>query len=292
MRRATVGLFVLLLLGAGCGKKGARESFTGVLEGKSVHVPAMVGGKLERIFVEVGDEVSVGDTLALLDTTDLSLQRRSILAGMEALNAQRQMARTQIQRARFNLDYARQRYRRLKKLFYQQAAPQQRLDDAENQLRSVESAYRTAKQQLAQIEAKQKELLAQMKILEKKLHDAWILAPVGGMVTTRYFEAGEAVPPYQPVVEIIHLREMEMKIYLPEEMLSRVKVGQSVRIKVDGRKKPFTGKIIWISPKAEFTPKTILTPETRVTLVYAAKLRVANPQGVLKHGMPAEAWLE
>ena len=66
------------------------------------------------------------------------------------------------------------------------------------------------------------------------------------------------------------------------------KNNQEVNIRIDGRKEILPGKVSWISPKAEFTPKTILTPETRSSLVYAVKIIVPNPHGVLKHGMPVE----
>ncbi|HHM24486.1 MAG TPA: efflux RND transporter periplasmic adaptor subunit [Bacteroidetes bacterium] len=290
--RKILAIALTALLLAGCGKKGKKQVFTGVLEGKSLHVPAMVGGKIESLYVEIGDEVQKGDTLALLDTTDLVLQRDRARAALEALRAERAVLRTQVRLAKSNLGYAQERYERVKRLFEQQAAPQQRLDDAKNQLATVEAAYRSTQQRLRQLDAREKELGAQLKLIDKKLADAWIIAPAAGVVATRYFEEGEAVPPMQPVAELIYLREMEMKIYLPEEMLSQVKVGQPVKVKVDGREEPFPAKIVWISPRAEFTPKTIMTPETRVTLVYAAKLRLANPEGVLKHGMPAEAWLE
>ncbi|MSR82421.1 MAG: hypothetical protein EXS58_05775 [Candidatus Latescibacteria bacterium] len=96
------------------------------------------------------------------------------------------------------------------------------------------------------LEAKDKQLLIQLELIRKKEADAVILAPVGGMVASRYFEPGEAVLP---------------------------------------------GQVIWVSERAEFTPKTILTPETRAALVYAVKVLVANPEGVLKHGMPVEVEL-
>jgi len=285
-------LAVLSLVLLGCGGRGEQASYTGVLEGRSVRVPALVGGRITAVKVDVGDVVQTGDTLAVLDTVELDLQRQQLAAGLEELAVQREIAATQLQTAKNNLEYARQRFERVKKLFQQQAAPQQRLDDAQNQLRTVEAAYQSARQRMRQVTAKEKQLRAQLALMDQKIKDAVVVSPLNATVASRYFEPGEAVAPFQPVVELIHLQEMDLKIYIPEEKLAKIKIGQKVKVQVDGHQQAFTGKIVWISPKAEFTPKTIMTPETRVALVYAVKVRVKNPEGVLKHGMPAEAWLE
>ena len=92
--------------------------------------------------------------------------------------------------------------------------------------------------------------------------------------------------PLSPVVEIIDIRTIETKIYISETQLSQVKYGQNVRVIIDGLEKNMTGQVSWISPKSEFTPKSILTPETRTSLVYAVKISIDNPEGLLKHGMP------
>jgi HlyD family secretion protein len=81
---------------------------------------------------------------------------------------------------------------------------------------------------------------------------------------------------------------MEVRIYVPLKKLAELKIGQTVSVKVDGLSQTLAGKISWIAAEAEFTPKTILTAETRTTLVYAVKVKIANTQGVLKIGMPVE----
>jgi len=92
-------------------------------------------------------------------------------------------------------------------------------------------------------------------------------------------------------VEIINLDEVWVKIYVSETMLPEIKVGQKVVVRPDGSSKKLEGKISWISPKAEFTPKTILTPETRTSLVYAVKILIPNQDKILKQGMPVEIHL-
>ena len=126
-----------------------------------------------------------------------------------------------------------------------------------------------------------------MKVTTKQMRDAFIVSPEHGAVIIKYTEKGELVTIGSPLFEIANLTEMWTKIYLSETDVHRVKLGQKVQLKVDGLpEKSFDATVTWISDKSEFTPKTILTEETRTTLVYAAKVKAKNPDGVLKIGMP------
>jgi HlyD family secretion protein len=285
----TAILFALLILG--CSSKSHRDIYTSVLEGKSIHVPALTGGQIVAIFVDAGQEVAAGDSLAVIDTTDLVLQRQQAQATREELIVQEDIYRTNLDRARADLDYFQKKYERVKSLYEKQATPEQNLDDLENQLQQVQSAYKAAQDQIQILQAQRKQLEAQLGSIRKKIADAVIVAPTDGLVASRYYEKGEAIPALQPILELLHISELDAKIYIPEEMLSQVKPGQPVSIRVDGLAEDLPGRVSWISPKAEFTPKTILTPETRTSLVYAVKVTVPNPKRVLKHGMPVEVIL-
>jgi len=283
--------FGLIFILTGCSKEKKENVYTGILDGISLQVPALTGGKILKLFVETGHEVSPGDTLAILDTTELILNRDEIKAGLKELDVRMAVLKTNIRRTKSDMEYVREKYQRLKELVKTQAMPQQKLDDLSNQLQRAESAYQTAVQNRQLLTAKKEQLMAKLKIIQKKITDAVVTAPDSGIVFSKYFEEGEAVPPLSPIVEIVNIKRLNVKIYISEKMLSRVKYGESVRIRVDGLNKEFAGKVSWVSPKAEFTPKSILTPETRTSLVYAVKINVKNPEGILKDGMPVEVVL-
>jgi HlyD family secretion protein len=282
-------LFQLLILG--CGSNSKSSTYTGVLEGKSVQVPALTGGKIVELLVDTGEEVKGGAVLAVIDTTELVLQHKQLSATLEELAVQKEIAETNLKRSKGDLEYVQQREERMKMLYESQAMPKQNLDDLRNEMQRAQSAHEAARQQVRSLDARKKQLEAQVGTVEKKISDAVITAPVEGLVSTLYYEVGEAVPPMQPVLELIHVSELEVKIYIPEKELPNVKHGQEVKIRVDGVKEELPGRVSWVSPKAEFTPKTILTPETRTSLVYAVKVTITNPKRILKHGMPVEVIL-
>jgi len=280
---------VLLLAGllfSGCAADADEGVFTGILEGTVVQVPALTGGRITRILVDTGEQVRKDQVLAIIDSSELHLQTVQLKAAMLEIEAQRKLTDTSVKRSKNELQYVRTRYKRVKDLVAKNSAPQQNLDDAANRLQNAEAAFQGARQQLFVLQAKQKQLEAKLALVSKHINDTVIKAPMQGIVSSRYFEEGEAVPPMGQLLEIIKPDPVETKIYIPETRLGIVKVGQTVHVEIDGSDRSFEGRIIWISAEAEFTPKNILTEDTRTSLVYAVKIRISNPDGVLKHGMP------
>lgn len=153
----------------------------------------------------------------------------------------------------------------------------------------------------AQIQA-QNVLLAEMQVksaqdmvelLQTQIDDAKITAPTAGIVTTKVVEIGEIVSPGMPIVVITNLDTVYLTIFVSETKLGRVKLGQAAKVGVDSfPERIFTGKVTYISPEAEFTPKNIQTKEERVKLVYGVKIKLENPEKSLKPGMPADAVLK
>ncbi len=282
------GLVFLLMFAACSGGQKQQKIFTGVVEGTMVQVPALTGGKIINLYVNTGDTVQAGKNLAQLDTADLHFQRQKLEGALDEIRIQEQMAVTQLKRAENDLKYVQEKYQRFTELLKSESVPRQTVDDLANRLQAARSAYQTAQQHTGSIAARKKQMLAQYRQVIKKISDAAITAPLSGTVSQKFYEAGEAVPPMTPLLELIDLREVWVKIYLSEKMLPHIKIGQQVEVQPDGLDRSLSGKIGWISPKAEFTPKTILTPETRTSLVYAVKILIPNPNGILKHGMPVE----
>lgn len=283
--------FLLLLQLPNCTNKPKNKIYTGIIEGKTIQIPALTGGKISRLFVEEGQPVSGGDTLAVIDTTELALEHRQLTAVLEEIIIQKEIGQTKENQAKIDRNYTEQEYERMKTLYDGNVSSKQNLDHLNNQLQQASSSFEIARQQTQSISAKQKQVLAQLDLLRKKMDDATIVAPVNGLITSRYYEMGEAIPPLQPLFELIRNDRMEVKIYISEDQLTTVSPGQEVRIRADGLGNELSGHISWISPKAEFTPKMILTPDTRTSLVYGVTISVDNINNVLKHGMPVEVLL-
>ena len=133
---------------------------------------------------------------------------------------------------------------------------------------------------------------AQANLIKKQIVDSYIIAPVAGTITYKPVEEGELIGTGSIVVRISRLERMELMIYVPESQLPNVALNGTAEVKVDAFKgKSFSGRVVFISSVAEFTPKNIQTKEERTKLVFGVKIKVANPDGSLKAGLPADVTL-
>jgi len=152
------------------------------------------------------------------------------------------------------------------------------------QIQGAEAQQRTVGQDVASIDAQ----LAQIR---QRLEKSRITSPVSGTVLASYAKRGELVQPGQPLYKIANLDSMILRAYVTETQLARVKLGEAAQVVIDAggsTHRTLPGTVSWVSSEAEFTPTPIQTRDERKDLVYAVKIRVPNPSGVVKIGMPAD----
>jgi HlyD family secretion protein len=192
---------------------------------------------------------------------------------------------------------AQERYELLKEGFREEA-----IQTAKARLAEGKAMLRQAKSNLKKIEAAEKDVdaaRAQVKAAQASLELAGtqlkytqLRAPSKGIITSRNVEPGEVVLPGRQVLSVSDLSTVDLKIFVNETEIGKVKPGQKVEVKVDSfPQKIFQGMVSFISPEGEFTPKIIQTHKERVKLVYLVKVSIPNPDLELKSGMPADAWL-
>jgi HlyD family secretion protein len=282
--------FILLLA---CGNDYQHQFVaSGIIEGTTVKVPAQTGGLLLAVNVGEGEDVRFGQVVAVVDTEKLVYQLQQIESGLQEAALQRRINVNLLEKAKLDFQHIETKYSRFKELYEKNSASQQTIDDLKNAYDLTATQLENAQQNLKIVEAKQSSLEAQAKLLKRQIADATITAPSAGTVSVKYFEAGEMAPLGAPVVEIIDLQKMWTKVYVSELLLPKIKIGQPAKIRIDGSEQTLSGNVSWVSPRAEFTPKNILTEESRTSLVYAVKVEVENPERILKHGMPVEIALD
>ena len=147
-------------------------------------------------------------------------------------------------------------------------------------------------EEVAVAEAQVAQAQAAAGLVRTQIEMMTLRSPIDGIVTSRSIRAGESALPGATLLTIANLDEVELTIYIPEDELGRVYLGQKVGVEVDsfpGR--VFTGTVSYIAQQAEFTPKNVQTEKERVSMVFAVKVRLPNPEHLLKPGMPADAML-
>ncbi len=171
---------------------------------------------------------------------------------------------------------------------------QQRYDAAYARLLSLQTgayspAVIAAKDALTQAQAALKAAQANLDLLDAQLAKLEIRAPMDGVILTRVIEPGEFVQPGAAAVTMADLSSLTITVYVPENLYGQISLGQSAEVRVDSFPGlTFTATVVQISDQAEFTPRNVQTVEGRSSTFYAVKLKVDDPQGKLKIGMPAD----
>lgn len=278
----------LLAIGGGC-NRGAPAAPSGTFETTVVDVATILGGRVLAVTRHEGERVAAGDTLIVLDTELLALQREQTAANQATLRAQRLVADAESARARRQLSLLETTLARTVALRDQGTATGQQVDDLTAQRDVARSGVEAARGRQSALDAELAHLDAGLAVLDRQLKDAVVLAPLAGTVLTRALEPGEVAAPGRTALRLADLSNLELRVYLEAGELERARTGQQLPVRVDALPGvALTGTVAWVGDEAEFTPKNAQTRHARAQLVYPVKLRVANPDGRLHVGMPAE----
>lgn len=306
--------FAIIIAGCGNGEDNNYIEESGTVETTNIILSAQLGGQVTQIFSDEGDLTEKGDTLLIIDHDILSIKLRQAIAGANAAKAKLDMAisgarsedislaNEQFNQAQLNYNLALSDFDRMKNLLEEQAITQKQFDDIKTRFNIAESQLNSAKENLkkiknisrpeeiAQIKANYENAHANVELIKKQISDSHIISPINGFVVDRFVELGESVNYGSSLFKVSDLSIVELVVFINEENLGKVKLGQSVEITTDSYSdKVYDGKVIFISPEAEFTPKNIQTKDERTKLVFAVKIEVPNTDFELKAGMPADA---
>lgn len=264
----------------------------GVVEGTEIRVAAEVAGRVVESELVEGALVAEGTLLVRLDDTDAKLNKARAEAEIEALGAELQRAGSELEVALHHLSTARTELNRQRELEARGTATAQRRETAQN-------AFREAQGHVAALEAGKsaisKRITAerrQVDLLDNQISRTRVTAPLNATVLIKAVEPGEFAQPGQLLVTLLDLTRAEVRVFIPESRIGRVKLGAPARLRVDAYPdRLFEARVARVDQTAQFTPRDIHMPDERVRLVFGVTLAIDNRGGVLKPGMPADAWI-
>ncbi len=307
---------VLLFLVAGCNDRTDPDVIeaNGYVEATEVRLSTKLGGTLVMLALEEGEAVDAGSAVARVDTIDLELQLASARAGRTLAEAELQLkrsgyqhediavARAELGRAEADLAAAQRDLDRFQGLLDVGSGTEKSRDDALARRDVSAQTVEAARQRLAKLAAgfRREEIQAAearlasadsgIAILEQQISDATVVSPVSGVVTESLVEVGELVSPGTVLAVITDLSDVWLTAYVSGPDLGRIRLEQQAEVITDDGQQR-SGRISWINPRAEFTPKNVQTRDERVKLVYRIRIRLENDDGLFKPGMPARARL-
>src|SRR5690554_453090 len=283
-------MLLMVFVAISCSSEDKSDAY-GQFEVDATIISSEASGKLLSFELEEGKRLTANEVVGLIDTVQLHLKKKELEATIQSvktkigtLNAQSNVYASQLATA--NKELA-----RIESLRKENASTQQQLDAASGQVVTLQSQVQAVEIQKKSVNAEVE--IAHIKIaqIEDQLSRAVITNPIKGIVLNKFVEPFELVGQGRPLYEIANLDELMLRVYVDGAQLPNIKLGQEVEVLIDKDAKMnqrLVGNVMWISSEAEFTPKMIQTKEERVTQVYAVKVKVANPDGVIKIGMPGE----
>ena len=319
-RKIVIAALVLAALAAGGGYAWLSPQFApaaaagltlyGNVDIREVELGFRVAGRLQAMHFEEGDAVAAGELLAELDAQPL--REALAVAAAGALQAQAQLDRLnsgsrpqEVQQAQARVAEAEAA---LENAELELTRQQGLFDDGLNSRHALDAAIARRDQNAARLRANQEALelavegfrrediaaaeaalaaaLARRDQAETQVWDAQLLAPSSGVILTRTQEPGAILKVGSPVYTLSLMETLYVRAYVGEANLGRVVPGTTVHIRTDSTERSFSGQVGFVSPRAEFTPKTVETPELRTDLVYRLRIVVQDPDRSLRQGMP------
>lgn len=280
-----------------------------------MQVSTKVGGALAWFPVREGDWVEAGQELARLETVDADLELARVQAERQLAAAELRLrsagfrpeevaeVRAQVRGAEVELGAAEGDLTRFEGLLQTGSGTEKARDDARTRRDVARRALEGLRQRLRKLEAgfRQEEIdaaqarlaVAEARIaqIEQRIRDARVSAPGAGVVIEKLVEQGELLAPATPLAVVANLREPWLVAYVGELDLGSLRLNQPARVVTDGGRER-TGRLVYISPEAEFTPRNVQTRDERVKLVFEIKVALDNEDNLFKPGMPAEVFLQ
>lgn len=319
MKRAVVlALIIAIILVASGGgwmwyhsRQNQPLTLYGNVDIRTVNMSFRVGGRLASLTVDEGDAIKAGQVLGELDRAPYQnalLQAKAnvstaqakyelAMAGYRAEEiAQATAAVTQAQAA---YNYAQNFYQRQQGLWKSRTISANDLENARSARDQAQASLKSAQdklsqfragnrpQEIAQAKASVEQAEAQLAQAGLDLQDTTLIAPSGGILLTRAVEPGSMLNAGSTVLTLSLTRPVWVRAYVDERNLHLAQPGREILLYTDGRAdKPYHGKIGFVSPSAEFTPKTVETPDLRTDLVYRMRIIVTDADDALRQGMP------
>lgn len=313
-RLAAFLAFGFFLVGCGGNSNDKPVTATGTVEATESSIAAQVPGRVVKMNFEEGALVKAGDTLAETDHESLFEQVNQARAALVMAQQQYDLlvkgARSEdlkvgeegVKQAQANYNLAQLAFGRTRKLYADHSVSQSQMDAANAQYQVAAAQLKSAQETLTKLRqyarpeeiraaaAQVQQAQAGLDVAKIALEHSYVTSPITGTVLEKLLEVGDFAAVGTPVYTVSDLRTMKMTVYVSETDLARVRLGDAAKVYLDGMPNhPFDGKVIYISPTAEFTPKNVETKQDRIKLVFAVKLAIANPDGYLKAGLPADA---
>ena len=264
----------------------------GHIEGTEVRIGAEISGRVITSNLIEGVEVRKNSLLVEIDSREQAINCAMAAAELNTLGHQKNRYQEQLQTWLDTLQTAEKDLTRYQALRKSGVVTEQHLDKVVSTQRDAQGQVRSLQAQIEETQARAEELRHKLDYLRVQVDKAKIFSPINATMLSKGIELGELAEPGRQIVTLVDMNNLELKVYLSEAIIGRIRLGAPARIRVNAfPDRYFTGTVKRIDQRAQFTPRDINLPEERVRMVFGVVLALDNTERFLKPGMPADAWI-
>lgn len=264
----------------------------GHIEGVEVKISSETSGRVIASNLVEGSEIRKGALMVELDSRDQALNRDMVGATLIALGHEKNRYQEQMQTWQNTQQTTAKDLARYRDLRKNGVVTEQQLDKVSTTQRDALGQVRALQAQIGETQARAEELRHRQEFLQVQVDKSKIFSPMDATVLTKGIEVGELAEPGREIAVLVNMDDLELKVYLPEAVIGKVRLGAPAKIRVNAfPDRYFTGRVKRIDQRAQFTPRDINMPEERVRMVFGVVLAMDNADRFLKPGMPADAWI-
>jgi HlyD family secretion protein len=305
-RRVILIIVAVVVVGGGAvawfvlRKPGLPPGFAGAngrLEAKQIDIATKYQGRIKDVLADEGDTVDAGQVVAKMDTEPLEAQLRSNEAKIKEAQDNRRTALAEVAAKQAEFSYSDKQYKRSKDLVVRGAVSEQEADVDRAHMEMTRAALLGAQAQAVRTQSAIDAATADAERVKAEIEDSVLKAPIRGRVQNRLAEPGEVLPAGGKVLALVDLSDVYMYLFLPEPVAGKVALGSEGRIVLDAVPDyPIRAAVSFVSPQAQFTPKTVETAEERHNLTFRVKLqidknRLRQYEPFVKVGIPGTGYV-
>ena len=269
----------------------------GRLEATEVDVATKIAGRVASVYADEGDHLQQHQKIAELEVNDIRAQLRAAEAQILQAQQSKQEALAGVASAQSQYNLAKVTLERSEKLMSKNFISKDQRDQVRSALQVAKANFNAAQTRVSAAEATETTANASADVIRSTLQDATLTAPISGRVLYRLAEPGEVLSAGSKVVTLLDLSDVYMSVYLSAAESGQVMLGTPARIMLDALPEPIPAKVVYVAPRAQFTPKEVETRNEREKLMFRIKVRV-DPDWLKTHadlakpGMPGVAYIK
>lgn len=291
MKKAIVLFIILICLVSisACGRRGETGiKAPGVVDGDVVTLKAQVSGTVDELLAGEGRQVAADEVLVRINSDKTANQLQELAITLKEIENNREKLEKNAAFARSNLSYLSKQVERFRRLKKTNSVPGEKLEAMELKKLEVETSLFDIAKSLRALDFQKEKIENKRDYLNLLLADHVIRSPLAeGVVIETFVSKGETVFPGAAVADILNTAGLYVEVFLEEQEVSALKLGQNVRVLVDGLEgKELSGTVSYFGRKAEFSPKYIISEKERTSLLYQVKIQIEGTTGIYKLGMP------